>query len=114
MTTPDTLMDLIRQAVPPNIVQATMQQYRTGLIKPPCKDNNCSAYFDDENQLRDPADPLTWRFKGKPLNQQRRPLSRAGVCSGEWTSGSNILGLITFAIILGVSLAKLGEKGREI
>ena len=65
MTTPDTLMDLIRQAVPPNIVQATMQQYRTGLIKPPCKDNNCSAYLDDENQLRDPADPLTWRFKGK-------------------------------------------------
>ena len=66
MTTPDTMMDLIRQAVPPNIVQATMQQYRTGLIRPPCKDKNCSAYIDDENQRRDPADPLTWRFKGKP------------------------------------------------
>ena len=65
MTTPDTLMDLIRQAVPPNIVQATMQQYRTALIKPPCKDNNCTtAYLDEENQRRDPGDPLTWKFKG--------------------------------------------------
>lgn len=96
VTTPDTLMDLIRQAVPPNIVQATMQQYRTALIKPQCKDDNCTGYTDEDNQWRDPADPLTWKFKG------------------EWTAGSNILGLITFAIILGVSLAKLGEKGKPL
>jgi len=96
VTTPDTLMDLIRQAVPPNIVQATMQQYRTALIKPECKDDNCTGYEDDSKQWRDPGDPLTWKFKG------------------EWTAGSNILGLITFAIILGVSLAKLGEKGKPL
>ena len=35
-------------------------------------------------------------------------------CSGEWTNGPNILGLITFAIVLGVSLAKLGEKGKPL
>ena len=68
VTTPDTLMDLIRQAVPPNIVQATMQQYRTALIKPQCKDDNCTGYVDDSNQWRDPGDPLTWKFKGKPTN----------------------------------------------
>ena len=34
--------------------------------------------------------------------------------SGEWTNGPNILGLITFAIVLGVSLAKLGEKGKPL
>ena len=72
MTTPDTLMDLIRQAVPPNIVQATMQQYRTALIKPACQDNNCSAYVDDGNQRRDPGDPLTWKFKGKPAKTTSR------------------------------------------
>ena len=44
MTTPDTLMDLIRQLVPPNLIQATMQQYRTALIRPECRDQNCSAY----------------------------------------------------------------------
>ena len=48
------------------------------------------------------------------VKQRRRPLDKVCVCSGEWTSGSNILGLITFAIILGVSLAKLGEKGIEM
>ena len=44
VTTPDTLMDLIRQLVPPNLIQATMQQYRTALIRPECRDQNCSAY----------------------------------------------------------------------
>ena len=39
MTTPDTLMDLVRQTVPPNIVQATMQQYRTSLVYPGDQDN---------------------------------------------------------------------------
>ena len=33
---------------------------------------------------------------------------------GEWTNGPNILGLIMFAIVLGVSLAKLGEKGKPL
>ena len=47
-------------------------------------------------QLRDPNNTLTWKFKG------------------EWTSGSNILGLVFFAIILGVSLANIGEKGRPL
>ena len=32
------------------------------------------------------------------------------VTAGEWTNGPNILGLIMFAIVLGVSLAKLEEN----
>ena len=91
VTTPDTLMDLIRQTVPPNIVQvsrgllsqilrttatiprtnlpplcvqATMQQYRTALVRPGCQDEECSAFRDEDGHLRDPADPLTWKFKG--------------------------------------------------
>ena len=34
VTTVDTMLDLIRNCLPPNIVQATMQQYRTHLIYP--------------------------------------------------------------------------------
>ena len=34
VTTEDTLMDLVRNCFPPNLVQATMQQYRTHLIYP--------------------------------------------------------------------------------
>ena len=89
-------MDLIRQVVPPNLIQATMQQYRTALIRPDCRDDNCTAYKDDTGQWRDPNNTLTWKFKG------------------EWTDGSNILGLVFFAIILGISLAKIGDKGRPL
>ena len=64
MTTPDTLMDLVRQTVPPNIVQATMQQYRTALKKPKCQDAECSPYTDEDGHYRDPKDPLTWKFSG--------------------------------------------------
>jgi len=91
VTTPDTLMDLIRQMFPPNLIQATMQQYRTSLIYPAGGLQNETG-----KPLRDPNDLSTWAFKG------------------EWSNGSNILGLVFFAIILGVALAKLGEKGKPL
>ena len=34
VTTADTLMDLLRNAFPPNIIQATMQSYRTVIVYP--------------------------------------------------------------------------------
>ena len=34
VTTADTLMDLVRNMFPPNIVQASLQQYRTTLVYP--------------------------------------------------------------------------------
>jgi len=89
VTTPDTLMDLIRQLFPPNIIQATMQQYRTGLIYP-------GKFSNVSGKVRDPDDMNSWAFKG------------------EWSNGSNILGLVFFAIILGIALAKLGEKGKPL
>jgi len=90
VTTPDTLMDLIRNLFPPNLIQATMQQYRTSLISPG------AVAVNDSGQIRDPSDPLTWAFKG------------------EWTNGSNILGLVFFAIVFGIALAKMGEKGKPL
>ena len=45
VTTPDTLMDLVRNCFPPNLVQATMQQYGTHLIDPKVnvRFNNCQV-----------------------------------------------------------------------
>jgi len=97
VTTPDTLMDLGRNVFPPNLIQASMQQYRTALIHPGCPSaDNCSGYTDEDGHWRDANDTSTWKFKG------------------EWTNGSNILGLVFFAIIFGVALAKLGEKGKPL
>lgn len=91
VTTADTLMDLIRQMVPPNLIQATMQGYRTSLKYP-----GNEAYNDTKGQLRDPDEILTWKHYG------------------EWINGTNILGLVTFAIILGIALAKMGPRGKPL
>ena len=39
VTTADTLMDLLRNCFPPNIMQATMQQYKTNIVWPGDQDN---------------------------------------------------------------------------
>jgi len=89
VTTPDTLMDLLRNMFPPNLIQATMQQYRTSLIKP-------GFTYNDSGQIRDPNVTYSWKSKG------------------EWTNGSNILGLVFFAVVFGIALAKMGEKGKPL
>jgi len=90
VTTPDTLMDLVRNMFPPNLIQATMQQYRTSLIHPG------EFSYNDSGQIRDPNDTYSWKTEG------------------EWTNGSNILGLVAFAIIFGIALAKMGERGKPL
>lgn len=90
VTTPDTLMDLIRNMFPPNLIQATMQQYRTALIYPG------NFAYNDSGQMRNPNETHTWKMKG------------------EFTNGSNILGLVFFAVVLGIALAKMGEKGKPL
>ena len=62
-----------RNLLPENLVQATVQQYRTVLVYPG------DAAFNDSGQLRDPNDLYTWEM------------------GGEYTSGTNILGLVFFA-----------------
>jgi len=93
VTTPDTLMDLVRNLVPPNLLQATMQQYRTSLVYP---GKSGGATYNESGQLRDPARLETWQIKG------------------QWTNGTNILGLVFFAVVLGITLAKMGERGKPL
>jgi len=95
VTTPDTLMDLIRNLVPPNLMQATMQQYRTNLKYPGNYAFNDSS-GKGKKQLRKPGEIETWKI------------------TGQWTNGTNILGLVFFAVIMGITLAKMGEKGKPL
>ena len=44
VTTEDTLMDLLRNCFPPNIMQATMQQYKTSIVWPGDQDNVRRVY----------------------------------------------------------------------
>ena len=51
VTTVDTMLDLIRNCVPPNVVQATMQQYRTHLIYPEVDNVRLSSRQVKKSQL---------------------------------------------------------------
>ena len=79
VTTVDTLLDLVRNLFPPNLVQACTQQIRTVLIP--------STNEKDIN---------SWKI------------------DYEYTDGTNILGLVMFSAVMGVTLAKLGEKGQYL
>ncbi|XP_046405535.1 excitatory amino acid transporter 1 [Ischnura elegans] len=84
VTTMDTLMDLVRNMFPPNLVQAAISQYRTVLIPP------------------------------KPdVNGTLPPLPEWAL-SGEYTDGTNIMGLVVFSMVLGIALGKMGKVGAPL
>lgn len=77
VTTVDTLLDLIRNMFPPNIVKACVSQYRTVITAP-------VNYTDNLYE---------WDI------------------SGEYTDGSNILGVVVFGVVLGIAIGQLGPIG---
>lgn len=81
VSTIDTLMDLVRNMFPPNLVQACIAQHRTE-PKPP------------ENATNVPVDE--WELKEKE------------------ESGTNILGLVVFATVLGITLGKMGPQAKPL
>jgi len=92
ITTPDTLMDLVRNMFPPNVIQATVQQYKTELIYP----GEVNETDDKTGAMIYHTDKDTWRFKGM------------------WSSSTNILGLVVFAVVTGIAIAQCGEEGKPL
>ncbi|XP_024876531.1 excitatory amino acid transporter 1-like isoform X2 [Temnothorax curvispinosus] len=80
VSTIDTLMDLVRNMFPPNLVQACIAQHRTEPKLP----ENSSVPMDE------------WELEEKVV------------------SGSNILGLVVFATVLGITLGKMGPKAKPL
>lgn len=80
--TQDTLLDLIRNLFPSNIIEAAMLQYRTELIKP-----------------ANASDDL-------PLEQYK--------IEGKYYNTSNVLGLVMFSIVLGITIGKMREQGKPL
>lgn len=91
VTAVDTLLDLARNLFPPNLVQATIKQYRTVLTYPGEKN-----FTDASGQLRDAHNLYTWKI------------------GGEYADNMNILGLVFFSVVLGVTLAIMREKGKPL
>ncbi|CAG7727541.1 unnamed protein product, partial [Allacma fusca] len=83
-TVQDTLMDLIRNMFPPNLVQATLEHYRTKLILPAGKFGNSTPSLRDYEMIE------------------------------HWETGTNYMGLIVFSISLGITLTRIGSRGRSL
>ncbi|KAJ8665253.1 hypothetical protein QAD02_006915 [Eretmocerus hayati] len=85
VTTVDTLMDLIRNMFPPNLVEACIAQHQTKI-----------TYDPKSSVAMDEKDKYTWKI-------------------GSTTeSGTNILGLVVFSTVLGITLGKMGEAGKPL
>ncbi|CAH2010702.1 unnamed protein product [Acanthoscelides obtectus] len=79
--TQDTMLDLIRNLFPPNLVQACVAQSQTHLIEP-------------LNATERQMPKESWKFKER------------------FEDTTNVLGLVTFSIVFGIALGKLGVKGK--
>ncbi|KAK7862962.1 hypothetical protein R5R35_004913 [Gryllus longicercus] len=87
--TVDTLMDLVRNMFPPNLVQACIQQYQTVLEHPNEDPSKPNAVL--------PEIPLTsWKITSR------------------WTDNMNIMGLVVFAVVFGITISKMGNAGKPL
>ncbi|XP_076671064.1 excitatory amino acid transporter 1 [Andrena cerasifolii] len=82
VSTIDTLMDLVRNMFPPNLVEACISQHRTEMQKP----ENVSLAGNMDY----------WE-----------PVQKS-------VSGTNIMGLVVFATVLGITLGKMEEQGKPL
>lgn len=104
--TEDTLMDLIRNMFPPNIIEAAVYQYSTQLIEPDDKletkdtnstlSENNSTLFENNSTSKQEPDYRSWAFQGK------------------MGGGTNILGIVVFSVVLGVTLGKMKAAGEPL
>ncbi|KAG7208301.1 hypothetical protein KM043_014541 [Ampulex compressa] len=95
VSTVDTLMDLVRNMFPPNLVQACIAQHRTE-VEPPKNMTKRSNLTDMLTENNSAVSYDNWNIIEKEV------------------SGTNILGLVVFATVLGITIGKMGEQGKPL
>ncbi|KAK3567356.1 hypothetical protein QTP86_019916 [Hemibagrus guttatus] len=101
VTTVDTLLDLVRNMFPENLVQACFQQYKTQRKEIELPVSNTS------NMVTTTFPPLTTIIATVAQN-----LTKDYTIVGTYSDGINVLGLIVFCIAFGLVIGKMGERGR--
>ncbi|XP_063231279.1 excitatory amino acid transporter 3-like [Bacillus rossius redtenbacheri] len=87
VTTVDTLLDLVRNMFPPNLVQACISLYQTEL-----------------------SPPKTLPGQDPPANSTLHDWDIGGV----HVPGTNTLGLVVFAVVMGVAIARMGAEAAPL
>ncbi|KAF0310832.1 Excitatory amino acid transporter 3 [Amphibalanus amphitrite] len=91
-TTADTLMDLVRNMFPPNLVQAANFHYRTVLITPTEEDEE--------------------KYRQKVGNDSANIPVNMFKISGQYSEGANITGLVVFSIVFGIVIGMMKDQGK--
>lgn len=127
VTTVDMLLDLIRNLFPPNLVQAATKQYKTILVEPaPMYENRTIMYTSSmlASLPNDSAIKLTMEQEKTLLingevnitsavNNVTSDLYKWRATSG-YEDATNILGLVVFSTVLGVTLGRMGKPGKPL
>uniref|UniRef100_A0A3B5B1H0 Amino acid transporter n=1 Tax=Stegastes partitus TaxID=144197 RepID=A0A3B5B1H0_9TELE len=109
MTSADALLDLIRNMVPSNLIEATFQQYKTDLIpilKVPARtiQPNFVYVVPDDSDLKgqtvylELTPPPEVLYKTSPGSSQQM----------------NVLGIVIFSATMGLLLGRMGERGAPL
>ncbi|XP_078425509.1 excitatory amino acid transporter 3 [Cetorhinus maximus] len=96
VTTVDAMLDLLRNAFPENLVQASFQQYKTKRveIEPVNKSSTTTG----------PNVTMTTQ-----VNETKKSDYKV---VGTYSNGLNVLGLIVFCLVFGIIIGQMGEKGK--
>ncbi|XP_077390301.1 solute carrier family 1 member 8a [Festucalex cinctus] len=109
MTSADALLDLIRNMVPSNLIEATFQQYKTDLVP----------------ILKVPTRTLTPNFvyvvpgdaevKGRTVVLELTPAPEVTYKTSPGSSQQmNVLGIVIFSATMGLLLGRMGERGAPL
>ncbi|KAJ0065705.1 hypothetical protein NL108_016865, partial [Boleophthalmus pectinirostris] len=109
MTSADALLDLIRNMVPSNLVEATFQQYKTDLVpilKVPTRTVPPSFVY----VIPDESAP-----GGRTVYLELTPAPEVHYKTSPGTSQQmNVLGIVIFSATMGLLLGRMGERGAPL
>ncbi|XP_059149028.1 excitatory amino acid transporter 3-like [Physella acuta] len=108
----DTFLDLIRNVFPDNLIVTCFNAYRTKEVIKEIVEEPMAPSGNFSNVT---VTTPTFLFENTTLANDTEPPVRYHVTlQNEGTGKSNVLGIVTFAILFGVMLGRMGERGKPI
>ncbi|XP_017334046.1 excitatory amino acid transporter 5 [Ictalurus punctatus] len=109
MTSADALLDLIRNMIPSNLIEATFQQYKTNLI-PVLQTPDSNKQHNFVYLMPDEDHPKGYTVL---LDLTPRPDIHYKIYPGS-SHQMNVLGIVIFSATMGLLLGKMGERGAPL